>query len=494
MSSTTTRSRSAPDLDAQVATLAELLRTSRHVVFCTGAGISTNAPANLRDYRGPDGIWTEAQAAGLVVGEPGEKGMPVDCPWDASMYRRIPAARPTLAHRVIAQLAAGAEPFVQHVITQNEDGLHRRSGLDAARLSELHGSAYVELCGKYTTDDSDSDVNDSSDDDSSSSGGCSAANKAANAAARARRPAGCGRAITREFVTYWPETYKRSWALGRHITGRQCPTCRGGELTAAAAEEAARAHAAASEAAEAAEAADAAVGNGGAAAADGLEGRGWLADSTVDFGECPAAPDPDHPPHPSSEPLRPTPHPHPDPGECPSGFPWGAENPVHNLAAAKEAMRRADLVVAWGTSLSILANYFDPWHKDSKWALPPPKGLRLATAVEESAATASKGSRGGGGASVHKRPRRRTAVRPCQLVIINKGPTLDEELAALKIEHDVDATAAALVRHLGLPPPPPYDPRADPLLADALAPEPGEPRAPWTITAALEEASAVGGE
>jgi hypothetical protein len=72
----TSRSRSRkPDLEQQVASLAALMRESRHVIFCTGAGISTNPPASLRDYRGPDGIWTEAQAAGLVVGEPGAKGI-----------------------------------------------------------------------------------------------------------------------------------------------------------------------------------------------------------------------------------------------------------------------------------------------------------------------------------------------------------------------------------------------------------------------------------
>ena len=48
----------------QVRRLAELITSARHVVFCTGAGVSTNA--GIRDYRGPNGIWTEAAALGTL--------------------------------------------------------------------------------------------------------------------------------------------------------------------------------------------------------------------------------------------------------------------------------------------------------------------------------------------------------------------------------------------------------------------------------------------
>ena len=170
-----------------------------------------------------------------------------------------------------------------------------------------------------------------------------------------------------------------------------------------------------------------------------------------------------------------------------TGFPWG-DNRVHKLRAAKEHMQLADLVVAWGTSMSILANYFDPWHRESRWAQPPPKGVRLAGAEEAPAEAAGGGGRGGRGGA--KRPRRRAAVRPCRLVIINRGRALDEDLAELKIEADVDEVAAKLLRELGLPPPPPYDPQADPLLAAAVPPAAGEPRPPWTIAAALMEREA----
>ena len=74
-------------------------------------------------------------------------------------------------------------------------------------------------------------------------------------------------------------------------------------------------------------------------------------------------------------------------GESPGGFPWG-RNPVHNMQVAKEHMQLADLVLVMGSSLSILANYFCPWRPESKWAKPPPDGLRLAPPPQ--AATSSK--------------------------------------------------------------------------------------------------------
>lgn len=300
------------DVPKQVDRLAELLCTSRHVVFCTGAGISTNSPANLRDYRGPDGIWTEAQAAGLVTGEPGAKGMPVDCPWDESMYRRMPAAQPTFAHRVIALLTSGDAPLVRHVITQNEDGLHRRSGVPAERLSELHGSAFVELCGAYKPED---DTLSSSSNETDSSDDARTASKAEIVRAMECRPAGCGATITRDFVTYYPDTYKRSWPLGRHVTGRACPHCR------VATEDEARRVAHAYDATVSVEKHEGGcVEHGASVTLSELSGTGWLVDSTVDF------------------------------GESPEGFPWG-RNSVHALRVASEHMRHADLVVAWGTSL-----------------------------------------------------------------------------------------------------------------------------------------------
>lgn len=88
------------------------------VLVYTGAGLST--AADIPDYRGPQGAYTRLQR--------GEALPQVD----------LLAAEPTRGHMQLAALVrAGA---VAHVVSQNCDGLHRRSGVSPDKLSEIHGN------------------------------------------------------------------------------------------------------------------------------------------------------------------------------------------------------------------------------------------------------------------------------------------------------------------------------------------------------------------
>eukprot|EP01006_Ploeotia_vitrea_P012727 TRINITY_DN33643_c0_g1_i1.p1 TRINITY_DN33643_c0_g1~~TRINITY_DN33643_c0_g1_i1.p1 ORF type:complete len:455 (-),score=48.37 TRINITY_DN33643_c0_g1_i1:220-1449(-) len=105
-----------------------MIKESQYCVASTGAGISTSA--GIPDFRGPDGVWTLA-AKGL---RPKSKAV------------AITKAVPTPAHMSLVTLMKSG--YLKHLISQNVDGLHRKSGIPPQYLSELHGNTNLERCTK----------------------------------------------------------------------------------------------------------------------------------------------------------------------------------------------------------------------------------------------------------------------------------------------------------------------------------------------------------
>jgi len=110
---------------AKVKELADLVRSSQYTVAFTGAGISSSA--GLATYRGPDGVWTRR-----------DQGLP------APKSSKLAATLPTPAHMALVELFN--QKALKHIVSTNVDGLHRRSGISEADLSELHGNCYKENC------------------------------------------------------------------------------------------------------------------------------------------------------------------------------------------------------------------------------------------------------------------------------------------------------------------------------------------------------------
>eukprot|EP00771_Trimastix_marina_P000268 gnl/Trimastix_PCT/1280.p1 GENE.gnl/Trimastix_PCT/1280~~gnl/Trimastix_PCT/1280.p1 ORF type:complete len:532 (+),score=133.72 gnl/Trimastix_PCT/1280:155-1750(+) len=106
--------------------IAQMIRSSNHCVFFTGAGVSTST--GIPDFRGPQGVWTLAA-----------KG-------EQRTERAVDtlAALPSLTHMAMVTLIR--EGRLKFVISQNCDGLHRRSGIPSDKIAELHGNTNIERC------------------------------------------------------------------------------------------------------------------------------------------------------------------------------------------------------------------------------------------------------------------------------------------------------------------------------------------------------------
>lgn len=97
----------------------------KKIVIHTGAGISTSE--GIPDYRSENGVWT-CRDKGQV----------------APRGKMLELVEPTFTHQFISKLLNHG--YIDHVISQNIDNLHIRSGIPINRISELHGNAFVEKC------------------------------------------------------------------------------------------------------------------------------------------------------------------------------------------------------------------------------------------------------------------------------------------------------------------------------------------------------------
>lgn len=167
-------------LSSKITKLAQLITESSYTVVLTGAGISKSA--GIPDFRGPNGIWTREQqqekkrrrgavannndnssSGGSVVQSNGDKvEQKQEAAAAATAAVNFCTAKPTLTHRALAFLMTNSSSdnhnntaqrqnqqqthYIQHLITQNIDGLHGKTNIPRHKLSILHGDIFTEKC------------------------------------------------------------------------------------------------------------------------------------------------------------------------------------------------------------------------------------------------------------------------------------------------------------------------------------------------------------
>jgi NAD-dependent SIR2 family protein deacetylase len=112
------------DLSDRIGKLAQWMHESKYLVVFTGAGVSTES--GLRDFRGPDGLWTRR-----------DKGLPTP-------RQDFTGVSPNAGHMAIADLQNMGK--LAFLISQNVDNLHLKSGIKPELLAELHGNLTKVRC------------------------------------------------------------------------------------------------------------------------------------------------------------------------------------------------------------------------------------------------------------------------------------------------------------------------------------------------------------
>ena len=124
--------------------LQSLIEKSRHIVFFSGAGVSTES--GIPDFRSAHGIYSERYRRELdpeqIVSAPFLAAEP-ETFFDFYRSKLIyPQARPNPAHIAVATLERLGK--LEGMITQNIDGLDAMAG--TTRIAELHGTTMRNYC------------------------------------------------------------------------------------------------------------------------------------------------------------------------------------------------------------------------------------------------------------------------------------------------------------------------------------------------------------
>lgn len=110
-------------------------RLSKKIVVLSGAGVS--AESGLKTFRDENGLWEGHDVMAVATPEGFRKNPELVLDFYNQRRRQLKNVQPNAAHKTIAELE---EHFDVHVITQNVDDLHERSG--SSKVLHLHGELF----------------------------------------------------------------------------------------------------------------------------------------------------------------------------------------------------------------------------------------------------------------------------------------------------------------------------------------------------------------
>jgi len=122
-------------------TAQEVVQTAQHIVFMTGAGVST--PSGIPDYRSKNGLYTGNQHAEYYLSHAYLESDPEGFYHYLKENLYYPNAKPNVIHQKMAALTQQGRAGI---ITQNIDNLYQVAG--AKNLVEFHGNLYQIYCTK----------------------------------------------------------------------------------------------------------------------------------------------------------------------------------------------------------------------------------------------------------------------------------------------------------------------------------------------------------
>ncbi len=130
------------DRDKTIQTIAQHIVDSSSVVFYTGAGIST--PSGIPDFRSPGGLWDKYDPYEVSSFRAFRKKPEKVWEFFRDLYDKFVDPKPNPAHDAITNIQKHFGEERVHVVTQNIDGLHQKSG--STNVYELHGTPYIMHC------------------------------------------------------------------------------------------------------------------------------------------------------------------------------------------------------------------------------------------------------------------------------------------------------------------------------------------------------------